>query len=224
MDYSTRIQRLESLLPLITSTRSSLPSLVSSLSPSTPSAPPPPHSDLSTLYRLASTQCETSIQSLFERLEALDEILNHAEESYGKDSTRVVPRQVKEEDPWERVGDILGGGTKGATARDKGPFKPTLEAPRTNEQLVDFLKTWETNHSNVRFDLERLQSESRCSHVERVEMRLKGVMRAVIVVRWERLEDSSVAMVELVACSSLKETVSILLYRLRYTRALLTRP
>lgn len=214
MDYSTEIQQLESLLPLIRSTRSSLPSVVSSLSPSTRS----PHLDLATLYRLASTQCETSVRTLGERLQAIEATLDQAEQSYERDSNGVVLRETTDKDPWERVGEILGA-TRGGGSNDSKPFQARLEAPKTTEELDQFLKTWQTNHPRVRFDS---QARQRGGDTERIEMRLKGVMRASIVVRWAEGQGSNCASVELIACSSLKENVSRLLQALSQSCTLLT--
>ncbi|GAA5903618.1 uncharacterized protein JCM6883_005059 [Sporobolomyces salmoneus] len=195
MDYATQIQQLESLLPLISSTRSSLPSLVSSLSPSTPS----PHLDLSTLYRLASTQCEASIKTLVDRVQAIEKTLDQAEQSFRKESNGVVVREKKEKDPFERVGEILGG-SQGVGAKEKRQFQPKLKAPKTREQLEEFLKTWETNQSNVKLRPQPRQGQE--EDVESVEMTLKGVMKVVLILKWE---ESDLVMVEFAACSSLKE-------------------
>ncbi|GAA5949330.1 hypothetical protein JCM3765_003373 [Sporobolomyces pararoseus] len=197
MDYTTQIHQLESLLPLIQSTRSSLPSLVSSLSPPTPS----PHAlDLATLYRLASTRCEQSIKSLSEQLEKVEKTLDLAEESFKKDQKGVVVKELgKDKDPWQRIGEILAGSNR-TGSKGNQVFEPRLQAPKSRQELVQFLKTWETNHSRVTLDLKRGAEGD--NDAETIEMRLKGVMRAIIVVRWE---NSSLAMVELAACFSLKE-------------------
>ncbi|GAA5995220.1 hypothetical protein JCM5350_005807 [Sporobolomyces pararoseus] len=201
MDYTTQIQQLESLLPLIESTRSSLPSLVSSLSPPTTS----PHSplDLATLYKLASTQCQQTINLLSEQLEKVETTLDLAEESFKKDQNGVVvvKQGVKDKDPWQRIGETLTGTSR---TRSKGNqvFEPRLEAPKSKQELVQFLKTWETSHPRVTFDPVRGTEGGNEEQETTIEVKLKGVMRAVIVVRWE---NSSLAMVELAACFSLKE-------------------
>ncbi|GAA6014108.1 hypothetical protein JCM11491_004107 [Sporobolomyces phaffii] len=195
MDHAVQIRQLESVLPLIKSARESLPSLVSSIARPAPTSP---HLDLATLYRLASAHCEHSIAALGEALHAIEQTLAHAELSFATDPKDVVLGDSRDRNPWERVGDILQGSTTASRASSK-PFEPTSEPPHTTEQLEHFLKTWAAHHPRV--TLELLPRSGTEGDVERINLTLKGVMKATLVIRWER----GAAVVQLAACSSLKE-------------------
>lgn len=199
VNYAAQIRELESCLPLIEAARTSVPSLVASVSPSPSSAPA--HLDLATVYRLASTECELAIKSLSDRLEAIEATLVRAEHSLELDPNGIVPPARHDPSPFERIGDLLGP-ARGVTSDQA--FHPLLDPPKSSAELDTFLATWHANHPTVRL-ARRRRRDGHPDNVEHVDMTLRGVLKATIVARWE---EPTLAMVEIAACSSLKEDVS----------------
>ncbi|GAA5829010.1 hypothetical protein JCM3766R1_003902 [Sporobolomyces carnicolor] len=196
VNYAAQIRELESCLPLIEAARTSVPSLVASVSPSPSSAPA--HLDLATVYRLASTECELAIKSLSDRLEAIEATLVRAEHSLELDPNGIVPPARHDPSPFERIGDLLGP-ARGIMSDQA--FHPLLDPPKSSAELDTFLATWHANHPTVRL-ARRRRRDGHPDNVEHVDMTLRGVLKATIVARWE---EPTLAMVEIAACSSLKE-------------------
>jgi len=114
----------------------------------------------------------------------------------------------KDKSNWERIGDVLAESGGGTTSKNEGKlFQPQLEAPKSKNDLVQFLKTWETKHPKVGIQLKGATT-AEVNDVEKLELKLKGIMRVTIVARWE---DENRLIVEFVNCFSLKENVSTLL-------------
>jgi len=132
-------------------------------------------------------------------------MLREAEKSYEQDSKGIVLKEKVQRNQWEMVGDTLGAG-KETIGKVGKIFKPSLEAPRTREQLVKFIEEWETSHPRVGLRLIERQEED----TERTEMVVRGLMRVILVLRWEDEDEGEgkLAMVEIAACTSLKENVS----------------
>lgn len=132
-------------------------------------------------------------------------MLREAEKSYEQDSKGIVLKEKVQRNQWEMVGDTLGAG-KETIGKVGKTFKPSLEAPRTREQLAKFLEKWETSNSRVKLRLMEEQEEG----TEQIEMVVRGLMRVKLVLRWEDEHEGQgkLAMVAIAACTSLKENVS----------------
>ncbi|GAA5901001.1 hypothetical protein JCM6882_005998 [Rhodosporidiobolus microsporus] len=198
---------LHSILTTLDRTRASLPSLLAS-SLSGPSSTP---DDRAQAYRTASHECWASIKALAEQLDAIEPVLQAAEASEAADARGVVvkPRERKVENAWEQLGAILsdkGGVAAGAGGKGKAkaPFQPQFDPPSEPEELEDLVRKWEEAHPRVRVHVVGAEDGKEASELR---VTVRGVLRAVVVLRWEDREDGlgREVGVDLVSCYSLKE-------------------
>ncbi|GAA5821743.1 hypothetical protein JCM11251_001002 [Rhodosporidiobolus azoricus] len=202
-----RIASLQAALTSLDRTRASLPSLLAS----SLSGPSSSSDDRAQAYRTASNECWASIKALVEQLDAIEPVLQAAEASEAKDAkgVGVKPREKRVENPWERVGGILsdgGASSSGAGAKGKArePFRPQFDPPSEPEELQDLVQKWEEQHPRVKI---RLVGAEAGKEAREMRFTLRGVMKTVVVLRWEDREDGlgREVGVDLVACFSLKE-------------------
>ncbi|GAA5901842.1 hypothetical protein JCM5296_002087 [Sporobolomyces johnsonii] len=199
-----QIASLDSLLATLARTRSSIPSLLRTFADLASS----PALDRPTIYRAASQECSNSIRLLAEELDNLEPILHAAEASEKDDPAGIVvsKRERTARQAWDQLAELLDGrGHKGkAKEQHNEAYQNQLEPPTSSEELVDFVKRWEIAHPRVKVRVLPNTDEN----VDELQLVLKGVMRATLVLRWAERDDgepSRSAQVELVSCCSLKE-------------------
>ncbi|BGP00570.1 hypothetical protein RTBOTA2_004848 [Rhodotorula toruloides] len=186
------LAQLSSALSTLSRTRQAVPSLVASVS--APLAP----LDRANFYRSASGECHAAIKQLAEELNQLEDVLKEAEESERKDPKGIIVRPVskrdrptatKGADPWERVGEILGGAAASADVKGKGkqPYRPRFDIPSSPQALADLAQRWQADHPRVRIELAGAASAEQ----RRMTVRLRGVLRAVVELRWEAQDAGS---------------------------------
>ncbi|BGO94387.1 hypothetical protein NBRC10512_002085 [Rhodotorula toruloides] len=201
------LAQLSSALSTLTRTRQAIPSLVASVS--APLAP----LDRANLYRSASAECHAAIKQLAEELNRLEDVLKVAEESERKDpqgivvrpvSKREQPTAVKGADPWQRVGEILGGAAGSADAKGKGrqSYRPRFDVPSSPQALADLARRWQAEYPRVRIELVGTANAEQ----RQMTVTLRGVLRAVVKLRWEgREQDLRACETDWVCVYSLKE-------------------
>lgn len=204
------LAQLSNALSTLSRARQAVPSLVASVS--APLAP----LDRANFYRSASVDCHAAIKQLAEELNELEDVLKEAEQSERKDPKGIVvrpmskrerPTAVKGADPWERVGEILGGAAGSADAEGKGkqPYRPRFDIPSSPQALADLARQWQVDHPRVRIEpVSAADAEQR-----QMTVTLRGVLRAVVKLRWEA-QDAGTRSCEAdwVCVYSLKENVS----------------
>ncbi|GAA5972170.1 hypothetical protein JCM21900_003693 [Sporobolomyces salmonicolor] len=199
-----QIASLDSLLAALSRTRASIPALLRTFA----ELPSSPAVDRPTLYRSAAQECSSSIRSLAEALDNLEPVLQAAEASERDDPAGVVVRKRERtgRQTWEHVAEILGGrvvaGKVGGT--QKGAYENQLLPPTSREELVDFVRRWESARPRVKVRVLPNHDED----VAELQLVLKGVMRATLVLHWADRDDGEpgrTPQVELIACFGLKE-------------------
>lgn len=213
-ELRNQIASLNHLLGTVQRTRSSLPSLLRSFNASASSS----HADRAAIYRTASSEASTSIRALADELEKVEGTLQAAEESERRDGQGIRVRvleqgQARSEGGWEKLGEILGvaAGAGGVGEQGKGKARAhesSLGDVSSPAELQTMLEQWEMQCGG-KIKLQAVGStEKECAEVR---LQLKGVMRACILLDWDKREDGRAGrrcMVERVACFGLKEEVS----------------
>lgn len=201
------LSQLSNALSTLSRARQAVPNLVASVS--TPLAPV----DRANLYRTAAAECHVAIKQLADELEQLEGVLKEAEESEKKDPKGIVVRQVSKSerntttrgtDPWETVGQILGGM---ADSREKGkqPYRPHFDVPSSPKALADLTQRWQADHPRVRIELAGIEGAEQ----QQITVTLRGVLRAMVKLRWEgQGAGSRSCEADWVCVYSLKEDVS----------------
>jgi hypothetical protein len=201
---AAQIASLNALLTTLDRTRSSLPSLLRSFQ--LPATSP---LERATVYRAASNEAWSSIRALGDELQGLEGVLVAAEESERLDPVGIVVKDRVRSGAtgWEKLGRILGDDNIGGKGKGREEvYQRTMRAPASAQELVELMTRWEQEHPKIRLQLHGVDGEEQSEIV----LVLKGVMRAVMMLRWSEREDGVAGrsvQVERVACFGIKEEV-----------------
>ncbi|GAA5940074.1 hypothetical protein JCM3775_003270 [Rhodotorula graminis] len=223
---SEHLASLDALLATLSRTRSSLPALLTAVSTSHSAAP----HDRTAIYRAASTECSNAITALAHHLDSLEAVLQDAEDSARRDPAGIVLRskhdpaapqpqprpgptaQPEHDDnnkPWAALGDILHGGVATTTTTRKGkaraPYVPQLDPPTSPDELVALARAFEAQHPRVRVRVGDGGKGRSTRRPRTLEVVVAGVMRAVVGLRWEEREGTTVCEADWVMCHGLAE-------------------
>lgn len=223
-----QLARLQAALAQVHRTRAALPALVAAvLTPSANAAP------AAVQYRTAAQECHAAIRSLADQLESVQPVLDDAEKSASRDPADIVsrlppppPQKHPKQDraTWAHVGDILTGGLHTAglapAATVTRPFEPQHPVPANPADIDALVRAITDRYPRVRIDVHRARGPAAAQDgpVRRLDLTLRGLLRARISLRWERDshhkddDDDDTGQdgryeADYVACYSLKEEV-----------------
>ncbi|GAA5864414.1 hypothetical protein JCM3774_002783 [Rhodotorula dairenensis] len=217
-----QLAALQATLAQVHRTRAALPALVAAVLTPTAAANLSPAAQ----YRTAAQECHAAIRALADQLEAVQPVLDDAELSAARDPADIVakspqqqrrrpqgataPKPEQDRATWAQVGDILStpglhrtGAAARTTTTTNRPFEAKHPVPTSPDDLDALLK-------NISDRYPRVQVVPHCrtaGPVRRLDLTLRGVLRAEISLRWERDAENepSRCEAEFVACYSLKE-------------------